>query len=206
MRLYFLLVAGLLALVGPCAPNSSPHQTAAVPRENVLAVKENKKYRLRCVFYGEEMEVGANRKAKVVRYVAVKNERGEETRYTPSDAAAAGDPDIYFTDVWSPDEEYFVLPRGRSQGFCIMKAPAAFESVKAGRCDDSIRVREKNGTALWHEFNGWDGGSLTFKAGLSGDLFTFRYDVPQRLLSTTERPPPSVEGENGGGTLSLVAK
>lgn len=198
MRLYILLAAGLLALAGPCTPKSSP-------RENVLAVKENKKYKLRCVFYGEEMEVGASRKAKVIRHAAVRNEDGDEARYEPSDAAAAGDSNIYFTDVWSPDEEYLALPRGRSEGFCIVKSRGAFESVKAGRCDDFIRVRETNGTALWHEFVGWDGESLTFKAGLSGDSFTFVYDLPRRSLTTAERPTPSVEGENGGGKLGVEA-
>jgi hypothetical protein len=199
MRLYLLLAAGLLALVSPCAPRSSPPQTAA-PREHVLSVKENRKYKVRCVFYGEEMEVGANLKAKVVRYVAVRNEGGDEARYAPLDAAA-GDSDIYFDDVWSPDEEYLVLPRGRSEGFCIVKARGAFEGVKARRCDDFIKVRETNGTALWHEFVGWDGESLTFKAGLSGDSFTFAYDLPRRSLTTAERPAPSVEGENSGGKL-----
>lgn len=198
MRIYLLLAAGLLALVSPCAPKSSS-------RENVLAVKENKKYKVRSVFYGEEMEVGASQRAKVIRYVVVRNEGGDEARYAPVDAAAAGDSNIYFTDVWSPDEEYLVLPRGRSEGFCVMKAAGAFESVKAGRCDDFIKVREKNGTALWHEFVGWDGESLTFKAGLSGDSFTFGYDVARRSLTTAERPAPSVEGENTGGKLSVSA-
>jgi hypothetical protein len=198
MRIYLLLAAGLLALVSPCAPKSSS-------RENVLAVKENKKYKLRSVFYGEEMEVGANQKAKVIKYVIVRNEGGDEARYSPVDAAAAGDSNIYFTGVWSPDEEYLVLPRGRSEGFCVMKAVGAFESVKAGRCDDFIKVREKNGTALWHEFVGWDGDSLTFKAGLSGDSFSFGYDVARRSLTTAERPAPSVEGENAGGKLSVSA-
>jgi hypothetical protein len=204
MRLNLLLAAGMLALASPCAPRPSPPQTAA-PREHILSVRENRKYKVRCIFYGEEMEVGANQKAKVIRYVVVRNEGGDEARYAPLDAAAASDSNIYFTDVWSPDEEYLVLPRGRSEGFCIVKARGAFESVKAGRCDDFIRVRETNGTALWHEFAGWDGESLTFKAGLSGDSFTFAYDLPRRSLTTTERPVPSVEGENGGGKLSVVA-
>ena len=204
MRLYILLAAGLLTLVCSCAPTSSPPQAAA-RRDKELAVKENKKYHVRCVFYGEEVEAGAGRTAKVVRYVALKNESGDEARYAPADAAAAGDSDIYFTDVWSPDEEYLVLPRGRFEGFCIMKAPGAFESVKAGRCDDFIRVREKNGTSLWHEFVGWGGGLLTFKAGLSGDSFTFRYDLTSRSLTTSERPIPSVEGENGAGKLIVGA-
>jgi hypothetical protein len=55
-------------------------------------------------------------------HVIVKNESGDEACYAPADDAASGDSDIYFTDVWSPDEEHLVLPRGRSEGFCILKA------------------------------------------------------------------------------------
>lgn len=127
---------------------------------------------------------------KYVESVSLRDKRGgAEARLTPEDGDGLLSSQAYFADVWSPDEEYLVLPRSPFDGFCVIKAKGALKTIKQRRCDDFIRVvdyrppMEVKEVAFYHEWGKWESGSaFSFKAGLHGDRWTFVYDAAQKQL------------------------
>lgn len=56
------------------------------------------------------------------------------------------------------------------------------------------QIHAKDGTGLWHEFQGWNNSSaLMLKAGLSGDLFKFQYEIIRGELRSLDPLFPSKE-------------
>jgi hypothetical protein len=166
-----------------------------------IAKELNGKYKIECLFYGSKSANENSSISYAIDQVRLRNEQGEEVRYMPPDEASVVDSHAYFTKVWSPDGEWLVLPRGRFQGFCMIKAAGAFNSFKAGECDDFIRIRGRDETALWHEFQGWKNPhAIAFKAGLSGDLFDFEYEIGNKELKALG-PSAPFQGENKTGKV-----
>jgi hypothetical protein len=187
---------------------AAPQQTAAAAESRAqrprtfadgleTPVVENKKYGLQCVFHLAEPGAGEGPGAsKYVEYVSIRDARtGEEATYKPRDTNdsllfSQG----YFKEVWSPDDEYLLLPFGRFDGFCIIKARGALASVRKRKCFDTLKVEfvkpgaEVPVLALWHEFAKWEGAtSFSFRAGLENDLRPFEYDFVAGKLSAPGR-------------------
>lgn len=155
-------------------------------------VVENGKYGLQCIFEIAEMsgEKGS-RPVKYVENVSIKDKRGgAKAHYAPAkDDGGLLSSQEYFTSVWSPDEEYLVLPLGPFDGFCVIKAKGALKAIKQQRCDDFIRVlhyrppMEVREVAYYHEWGKWETGTaFSFKAGLHGDSWEFVYDAARKKL------------------------
>lgn len=174
---------------------------------------DNRKYNLRCAFHTEEMDSEPGEtQIKYVEHVSISNRlTNVEQRYVPVD----GDDSLlfsqgYFTEVWSPDEEYLLLPRGRFDGFCLIKSSDALESIKAEQCSDFIRVQTKIGSGedsapLWHEFVGWRGNkAFDFKAGLHGDEWLFTYDFVKGALMSYPKSGESFSGVNLKGQVPVI--
>jgi len=172
--------------------------------DKILDTKTNSKYRLTCVFRGQEISVG-DRNSKVITSLSIRNnDTGEEVKYDNVPAGAVIDADALFTDVWSPDEEYFVSLLGRTQGFCMIKSSELMEKLKRKQCSDFLRVTEENGTALWHQFVKWESdGTIFFKAGLSNDLFPLKYDIAKHVLVELDSRSHSVTADNAHGRVPI---
>lgn len=180
-------------------------QPAAVP-DGTRRIFENQKYRLQCVFHVDQLKTETDRVIAHVSGITIKDQRGgREAAYVPVDHNDSLDTSQgYFEDVWSPNEEYLLLPAGRFEGFCIIKASEAIKNVEERECTDSIRVEQQNGVRLWHQFRQWEGGaSFSFKVGLSGDDFVVRYDLMRRQLTALEKIGDSFIGVNGAGRVRL---
>ena len=203
MRLQGLIVVGIIVSMGACA--NAPTKSTSTSHQNiVITTKENSEHKLTSIFYGHEVGVG-DRKVKVIDSMTVRDDRsGQETGYEPEKGAVM-DAGAYFTEVWSPNGEYFVSLRGRTQGFCIIKSSELLEDLRKKSCSDFIRVQSDNQTYLWHEFEKWNSdGTFTFKAGLSGDYFPFRYDIPRQELRNLDSRPHSTEAENSKGKVRII--
>lgn len=195
----YLLVTALLFGINGCS-NRAQVNSQSTGLE-LVSTSRNEKYRLDVVFRGKKWDEAY---PPVITEVVLRNEKGEEVRYHPIDEPSLTEFKGYFLEVWSPDEEYLVLPRGRFQGFCIIKAAAAFDRVRNSECDDFVRLREENGTGLWHEFQSWTSPStVVFSAGLSHDFYKFQYDLPGRKLKPVAKSAPSMEGENKDGRVKV---
>ena len=71
---------------------------------------------------------------------------------------------------------------------------------------DSIKVRGVNSAAYWHEFGKWeDKSTVSFRAGLEGDMFYFRYDVTAHQLTCYEEKCDELQmAEVANGTIKPV--
>jgi hypothetical protein len=139
--------------------------------------KTNRKYALTCIFYREKLDMGDGTFHFLIDRVAIRDDRtGTEIPFIPEEPDALSISSGFYTDVWSPDEEFLILPLGRFQGFRIFKAETMIQRLKNGTFDDFIRIRMQNGVGLWHEFEGWkDRHTFAFTACLSGDPARFSY-------------------------------
>lgn len=201
----------LLLNLNVCAPRTrSPQPQNDKPL--VIAQRENHKYRLVVTFYGEEVTFGegvSQRTEKMISYLTIRDEqKANEVRYVPPETGAEDNPHFYFTEVWSPDEEYLLLPLGNFQGFGVCKANEAMTAIKNRKFFDSIAVRVDSGANLWHEFGKWEGNTaFSFKAGLSGDLFGFRYDfASQKLFAPGANSSAGFIGRNQKGELKIISQ
>jgi hypothetical protein len=172
----------------------------------LLATHSNAKYKLSCNFYGNEVTLDDGRTVSVVSYVTVRDERSNaESRFTPVDPSSLNEPGGFFQTVWSPDEEFLVLPLGRFDGFAIIRAGEALQRVADRGYSDFLRIEMDTGARLWHEFGRWEQPArFSFNAGLSGDLLPFTYDAASRQLATPQKVSASFLGVNSQGTTRLA--
>lgn len=203
MKLHFLFVLSVVLFFEACQPASTGSSIESAEAK-IIRMNENQKYKLKCNFYGESIE-GGGEDEKVVSYITILDGSSrQEVKYTPIDGDSLVLEKGYFTDVWSPDEEFLLLPRGRFDGFCIIKSADAVQSITDSTCLDYVMVELKNGTRLWHEFERWDGvGAFRFKAGLSGERVEFKYEISSQRLTVLGQNNNTFEGKNSKGKINI---
>jgi hypothetical protein len=185
----------------------------------VIAEKENRKYNLTATFYGIRFRPDENREEeyKIITYVVFRdNKSGAEVIYKPmgidnSKATGVGSvitSDFYFTEVWSPDGEHIVLPLGKFEGFVIFEAKNALENIKFDKHFDALKVKSETSGFFYHNFEKWeDDSTFSFRAGLHGDMFAFRYEVRKKqLYCYRENCEASDIGMNTKGTIKAIKK
>lgn len=150
----------------------------------IIEQKDNKKYNLTAIFRGENFRYGDNDEfsTKIIRHVIFRsNETGAEVEYKPTGGLPAGD--FYFTGIWSPDEEYLVLPIGMFEGFGIFKTKDGLENIKSNKYFDTIKVKLNTSGWFYHSFEKWeDDSTFSFRAGLDGDMFAYKYNLEKEEL------------------------
>jgi hypothetical protein len=171
----------------------------------VIKVTENNKYKLEAVFSGYDLQVG-DRTVKVVDSVTIRSKTtGREVKYERADGPSKSDAQAYFTDVWSPDEEFLVLPLNRLYGFCIIRASDALDSIQKQRCQDTVSVHVQSGPSLRHDFEKWDGNeSFVFKAGLYDNDARLRYEISGGRLNALDSKLLDIEGENSKAKIAIT--
>jgi hypothetical protein len=217
MRVYLLLVFfSLPSIFGFC-------QTDKVNKKDdeviIITQKINQKYDLTATFYGINFRSGENDEVqtKIITYIVFKdNKNGKEVRYKPQTFDNSNDkgidsiitPNFYFTEVWSPDEEYIVLPVGQFEGFAVFKANNAFEGIKENKYFDTIKVKSENSGWFSHDFEKWeDDSTISFRAGLYGDMFAFKYNVKNKELSCYQLKCEEKDiGINNKGKIKAIKK
>lgn len=175
----------------------------------VIAQKDNRKYDLAAIFYGVNFNFGDGNKpvAKIIKYVVLRdNKTNLEVKYETSGTVSAAD--FYFTEVWSPNEEYLVLPIGKFEGFGIYEAKEALKNVKSNKYFDTLKVKSENSGWFWHDFEKWRNDStFSFRAGLDGDMFAFKYNLTKsELYCYEENCEESDIGINNKGKLKAIKK
>lgn len=197
MKMLRMLIIVLALGIQACTfarTHPNPHGDKSV------SVTENRKYGLKCIFHAEKLEGFT-----VINSISLQDSRtNHEAEFKPIDRDSLIPGKGFFKDVWSPDEEYLILPLGRWDGFCIVQSRDALQSVEAGRWNDFVRVEMNNGTGLWHEFGKWrEGNSFEFSAGLSGDQIPFVYDILTRRLTALDPITDSFVGQNASGKVAI---
>lgn len=204
MRLNCFCLA--LALIFTACWSCSRPRTANNASENKpLETTRNAKYGLSIVFYGAPPLEPIEETPVIVRYIGVRDEAtGKEAQYTPPDIGSIQPSQGRYPHLWSPNEEYLVVPLDRFKGFCIIKSSLAVEAVSKGECSDRVKVFADNDTGLWHDFDKWsDRETFAFRAGLSGDYFGFQYDISNGKLTYLTQGTRGFVGENAEGRLEI---
>ncbi len=133
--------------------------TADQTKSEILATARNEKYRLVCTFHGfKERVPGALPDGVVnhITYVTLSDLRTNQTiRFAPSGLADLTDPQVFFTDVWSPNHEWLVLPLGQFYGFQVIHAATAMAEIRRRRPEQFIRLQGPQSVGLSHQFAGW---------------------------------------------------
>jgi hypothetical protein len=175
-------ICGVLAISGCLLAGGDSQLGPAVSQETTPIVSRgNAPYHLAVEFYGEYIGPDGEPPTQLVvdRIVVRDTRTGGVEKFMPDDADTLQSSFGYFTDVWSPDGAYLVLPLGRFQGFAVFASASAMEELREGHSRETIQIRLANGDSpmLWHEFLGWEGERvLRFSAGLSGRAVEFRFD------------------------------
>jgi hypothetical protein len=167
--------------------------------------KVNSKYKLTCLLSGETVSLDGNHNVQAISSVTLRDEStGRELRFQPDDPTSLYQSQGYFTEVWSPDQEYLALPLGRFEGFALYKSTDVMRLLASHKSTDSIRIQMQSGTRLWHIFKAWRGdSSLKFEAGLDNEYTPFRYALATRILSATPSTATSFVGINATGEVPL---
>ena len=195
----------ILPLMIACSSEPKLNSDSQSTKPYVIKITPNQKYKLEAIFSGTNVEVG-DRKVAVIEQLTIRSsETGQHVQYKRSDAPSSSDANAYFTDVWSPDDEFLVLPLDRFSGFCIVRAADALAAIQKQSCLDTVLVRAETGTALWHQFENWDTNqSFIFNAGLSDDQIRLKYDILQERLTALEPNVSFLEGENSRGKIKIT--
>jgi hypothetical protein len=176
----------------------------------LLSQKENKKYSLTAAFYGIRHNAAGKDELSytIIQKVVLKKTGGnvEGITYNATGQIPAGD--FYFTEVWSPDEEYLVLPIGKFEGFAIFKAKDALNDIKANKYFDTIKTKSVNSGWFWHDFEKWeDNSTISFRAGLYGDMFAFKYNFEKKALACYQEKCEEFDiGFNNKGKIKPIKK
>lgn len=155
----------------------------------ILVATTNSKYDISVIFYGQKIPASKGGKVvktfHVVEKVIIKDGKsGKEVVYEPEDAESLSINQAWFTDVWSPDKEYLLLPVGRFKGFGVYRASSAFNQISGNKPEKFIRLRQKDlPSALVHKFIGWEApNTLVFSVGLSGRPEQVKYNIDKSTL------------------------
>jgi hypothetical protein len=196
-------ISGCSHLRSVSRPISSQTDVMSTPQTDVIKVSENHKYKLEAVFSGHDVEVG-ERTEKVIDYLTIRSQvTGQEVKHARVDGPAQSLTRAYVTDLWSPDEEFLVIPRSRLE-FCIIRAAEALDRMQKQTCSDTLSVYVRSGPSLWLDFEKWDGDeSFVFKAGVYGDDTRLKYEISSGRLTALDSNIFKIEGMNSKRKLAI---
>ena len=196
-------ISGCSHLGSVSKPNSSRTDVVNTPQTDVIKVSENHKYKLEAVFSGHDVEVG-ERTEKIIDSLIIRSQvTGQEVKHIRAEGPAQSLTRAYITDLWSPDEEFLVMPRSKLE-FCIIRAAEALERIQKQTCSDTLSVYVRSGPSLWLDFEKWDGDeSFVFKASVYGDDTRLKYEISSGRLTALDSNIIKTEGMNSRGKLVI---
>lgn len=200
---YRLAIILLVSLNIGCYSQRRAAEKPNASQPQVITTRENRKYKLEAIFSGFNFEFG-ERTEKIIDTLTIRNMvTGQEVKHARYDDPAQSLTHAYITDLWSPDEEYLVMPKTQL-AFCIIRAAEALEHIQKQTCSDTVSVYVQSGPSLWLTFEKWDGDeSFVFKAGVYGDETRLKYEISSGRLTALDSNILRIEGENSKGKLAL---
>jgi hypothetical protein len=180
---------------------------ACTTESRPIFASNNDRYGLSVEFFGEWVGPDGDRMSQfTVDHVLLRDVRSKESvQYRAADPSGLRNSLAYFRNVWSPDQEYLVLPAGRFDGFDIFNAHGALAGLKSRLVADSISVRYRGqSSSLWHGFAGWSGDHiLQFEVEFESSKIPFSYDLSRKELSSTSAQIPIFDASNFKGEVPI---
>jgi hypothetical protein len=166
----------LAAVTGACG-------TREKDKVQVLGKLTNARHGLICEFVGQAVGSGTASVSAIDRMIFRESKSGDWHEVVPADPETLRRPNGQFYPMWSPDETLFALPLGRLEGFRFIPGEGMLQALRQGTSRDEVHMQFDTGTRLWHEFIGWkDSSTFLFRAGPSGQLVPFSYDLAAGTL------------------------
>src|SRR5438876_4302132 len=135
----------------------SDRRTAEKPNASqpqVITKTENHKYKLEAIFSGHDVEVG-ERTEKIIDSLTIRSQvTGQEVKHARAEGPAQSLTRAYIIDLWSPDEEFLVMPQSQLE-FCIIRAAEALDHMQKRTCSDTLSIYVRSGPSLWLDFEKW---------------------------------------------------
>lgn len=201
------LVCLLLLLLG-CGTETNTSSAPSTPSAQLAHVDTNEKHGIAVEFYGNFMGPDDNPRAQLfVDRVSVAHLRSDRrVDFVPKDMASLQSSFGLYQRVWSPDEEFLVLPEGRFDGFVVFAATDAVDAIKSERPQFGFAMQAaKTSAALWHEFVGWRRPhTLQFRAGLGDRTVEFELDLLTRSISTASPHHAGFLARTNGGKYLTI--
>jgi hypothetical protein len=91
----------------------------------------------------------------------------------------------FSSDLWSPDEEYLVLPKSDddSDGFVFYNAKTVIEDMKAQKYSDTLSIKGIEHPPYFLQFLKWEGpSSFSLAASLFRTSDAYQYDIKTKRL------------------------
>lgn len=198
-----IAVVFVLSLSMNCRSHRQAAEKPSASQPQVITRTENHKYKLEAIFSGHDVEVGA-RTEKVIDSLTIRNKvTGQEVTHARAEGPAQSLTRAYVTDLWSPDEEFLVVPVNRLE-FCVIRAAEALDHIQKRTCSDTLSVYVQSGPSLWLDFERWDGDeSFIFKAGVYDDDTRLKYEISSGRLMALDSNINKIEGMNSKGKLAI---
>lgn len=203
-----LAIILLVSLNIGCHSERRASEKTDLSQPQVITKTENHKYKLEAIFFGHAEEVG-ERTEKIIDTLTIRSQvTGQEVKHTRVEGPAHSLTRAYITDLWSPDEEYLVMPQSQLK-FCIIRAAEALDRIQKQTCSDEVSVYVAlgpvhSGPSLWLDFEKWDGAeSFVFKAGVYGDDTRLKYEISSGRLTALDSNILKLEGSNSKGKLII---
>jgi hypothetical protein len=199
-RLVIILV---VALDIGCHSDRRAAEKPNASQAQVITKKENHKYKLEAIFFSDDDEVG-DQTEKVIGSLTIRNQvTGQEVKHVRVEGPDQSLTHAYITDLWSPDEEFLVIPRSRLE-LCIIRAAEALDRMQKQTCSDTLSVYVRSGPSLFLDFEKWDGAeSFVVKAGVYDDDTRLEYDISRGRLTALDSNIFKLEGMNNKGKLHV---
>lgn len=185
----------------------------------IVEQRTNRKYNVTATLYGVNFRYGENNEkaTKIITHIVFRDDQSKaEVKYRPIEGNNGGTtgvdsivtPDFYFTEIWSPNEEYLILPIGKFEGFGIFEAKDALKNIKSNKYFDTLKVKSENSGWFRHDFEKWENDSaFSFRAGLYGDMFAFKYNAAKSELYCYEGDCEESDfGINNKGKIKAIKK
>jgi hypothetical protein len=200
-RLAIILVVSLN--IG-CHPDRRAPEKPNASQPQVITKTENHKYKLEAIFSGHDVVEVGERTERVIDSLTIRSQiTGQEVKHDRAEGPEQSLTRAYITDLWSPDEEFLVMPRSTLE-FCIIRAAEVLDRIPKRTCSDTVSVYVRSGPSLWLDFEKWDGDeAFIFKAGVYGDDTRLKYEISSGRLTALDSNIFRIEGRNSKGTLTI---
>jgi hypothetical protein len=118
----------------------------------------------------------------------IDNETGQSVRRNLLMKISSRNPDLgnFSSALWSPDEEYLILPKNDndSYGFVFYNAKTVIEDMKQEEYSDALSIQGKGSGAYFLQVLKWEGpSSFSLSATLSYTSDAYQYDIKTKRLS-----------------------
>jgi hypothetical protein len=190
MKIYTTTILLFLSLISGCSIAGERKENV-----NILSVPNKTNDLIVDIHLDEEFykDFKLDKNNIAANEITIRNTKKQWYSFKPEDQESLRSSKGFYSNVWSPDNKYLVLPLGRFEGVAIFSVSYIKGNMQKLITkqyygaeltpETTLKIVSEFGPALWHEFIGWEGKhTLVIRSGLSKDFKQFRYNIEKNEL------------------------